>query len=747
MANRFAAGLRLMLKAMTFPRTSNFTAFKMPGSHIDFRRAIEGGDSNAAVMACVRWASRTFPEAPPMLRRMNDQREAEPVFEHAFLDLLDRPNPYYSGAQLWKATIAQFVLNGNAYWRKIRSAAGRTVELWWIPNGIIEPKWPHTGSEFITHYDYFPNGFPERLEVEDVVHFRDGMDPQNMRKGLSPLASIFREVFTDDEASNYTAALLRNMGVPGVVISPGNDATSLSGDAEALKAQFKERFGGDSRGEPIVMSGPTKIETFGFHPEQMNLRELRKLPEERITAVMGIPAIVVGLGAGLDRSTFANMAEAREMAYESFLIPNQRLIAADMKTQLLPDFEGDTKRLRVGFDLSEVRVLQEDRDKLAIRANTMVNGGWVKVSEGRSMMGLPIDQEHEVYLRPFSTISVPAGELDIPAGQGRDDLSLAFHDPRLLALKAAPDLPDPVERAEEGMRRGWRARFAKELRALNAFLGRSRNVDNYDWDWHEKYAAEVQLEIGEVAMLSMTAADPRLPLDQVQRIAVGYAQERGAQLLRLDGDVSMAAATREHVRDLVAEAVDAGDSLRKLQGDLRTDLSFSAARAENVARTETATALGQGAKRAAVQQGREEKHWLTQGLTDPKVDAECAANERQGWIPMAMSFASGHDTIPAHPQCRCVVEYRSKPVSDLNPEDGLQEDVDAAIAEARSANGHVEIGQGRVETRCRQCKKLLDARPHPGDRIVVKMPGAALWCPRCKDHVATVVQARQEVTA
>jgi hypothetical protein len=37
----------------------------------------------------------------------------------------------------------------------------------------------------------------------------------------------------------------------------------------------------------------------------------------------------------------------------------------------------------------------------------------------------------------------------------------------------------------------------------------------------------------------------------------------------------------------------------------------------------------------------------------------CISNAGQGWINIEDSFASGHDTIPSHPRCRCDVEYRT----------------------------------------------------------------------------------------
>ena len=78
----------------------------------------------------------------------------------------------------------------------------------------------------ITHWEYQPGaGKVQRLELEDVIHFRHGIDPNNTRLGLSPLHSVIREIFIDLEASNFSASMLRNLGIPGLAISPKNDQT------------------------------------------------------------------------------------------------------------------------------------------------------------------------------------------------------------------------------------------------------------------------------------------------------------------------------------------------------------------------------------------------------------------------------------------------------------------------------------------------------------------------------------------
>lgn len=385
--------------------TNSWSMVLLSRAQLDYARHVGDGRGNSAVMACVQWICRTFPEAPvQVLQKKGDGTETA-LTDHPMTALVASPNPYYSGELLWRATLADWVTTGNAYWRKIRNGQGAPVQLWWIPQAMVQPYWPPDRNDiFIESYAYTVGGSIEYIPVADIVHFRDGLDPANTRKGMSPLASLLREVFTDDEAATFSASLLHNMGVPGVVISPSADDVELTQDqANAVKEDFKAKFNGEKRGEPMVLSGKANVQVLSFNPQQMDLKALRRLPEERVSAVLGVPAIVAGLGAGLDRSTFANMSEAREMAYESTIIPDQRLFAADLRTQLLPEFS-DIRRLSVGFDLKGVRVLQEDQNKLWERVNTAVRGGWLMVSRAKEMVGEKPEDGDKVYLRPLSVV-------------------------------------------------------------------------------------------------------------------------------------------------------------------------------------------------------------------------------------------------------------------------------------------------------------------------------------------------------
>lgn len=396
------------LKQMVF-RANAYRIFSIPGSRHDYLSEVGDGTGSSTVTAPLFWVARTFPEAPPALWQAGDEGQETKVRDHPMLRLMTRPNPFFTGVVMWMATVIDYYTDGNAYWIKVRNELGEVVELWWTPSWLIRPE--GNESKLITHYEYSPGTEPLGVAVEDVVHFRFGADPEDQRLGRSPLKSVLREVFTDDEAASFTASLLRNMGVPGLILSPKQGVSIAPADAAEAKQSLMDKFRGDRRGEPIVMTGATDVEQFGFSPEQMLLRELRRIPEERVTAVMGVPAIVAGLGAGLDRSTFSNMGEAREAAYESGIIPVQRIMAEDIRFQLLPDYERDPFLWRFGFDLSKVRVLQEDQYRLVQRHAVAVREGVEMVSEMRRAIDLPVESPRDdVFLRPANIVTVPTGQ-------------------------------------------------------------------------------------------------------------------------------------------------------------------------------------------------------------------------------------------------------------------------------------------------------------------------------------------------
>ena len=399
--------LHTALKAIPFPAGHQWQYQGWPwgglrssdlyaGSNRNFATEVGELTDSSAVMCCLQWIVRVWPESPLAVYQETEDGKPSVVPRHPMAELIANPSPDYSSASLWMGTLLSWWLDGNAYWYLTRNRFLGPVQIRYLPHYNIRPRWPQNGSQFISHYEYAIEGKTFDIPKEDIIHFRYGFDPRNERLGLSPVRAVLREVFTDNEAANYSATILKNMGAVPALISPDpqvfkESAAVISKDAaEHLKDRWQRATTGDERGKPLVQSVPVKIQggqDFAFSPEQLAIREVRKIPEERVSSAFGIPAVVVGLGAGLDRSTYNNVKEAREQAYESCIIPTQSLFAQELDRRLLPEWTEDP-RYSTGFDLSRVRVLSEDQDQLMKRAVLGYEKGIGTRGEMRTIAGL-----------------------------------------------------------------------------------------------------------------------------------------------------------------------------------------------------------------------------------------------------------------------------------------------------------------------------------------------------------------------
>ncbi len=384
----------------------------------------QGLDSNV-VMAPVQFIQRTFTQSVPIVEERTDGRKWKPLNTHPAEQLLADPNPFYDGDTLAKAFLLSWFLDGNGYLLKARNLLRAVVRLWYVPHWLIEPKWPLTGRRFITHYGYNPDGTGNQdVPVEDVIHLRVGLDPRNPRKGLSPIKAALREVLTDEEASAFSAYLLGNMGVPGGVIAPKDaDVPMAPGEIEEMKEYMKTGFTGKKRGNWLVLGQPTDVNQFGFDPNRLMLGPLRDISEERICAMLGVPAAVVGFGAGLQSTKVgATMRELVKLARVNCIEPTQTTIGRQIGRQLLPEFEPEPDEFRIVYDNSGVSMFREDEDAVAKRSGELYQDGVATRDEARHMVGLdPVGDDTFADGEPRPRPAGPSSNGDGSEGEGQGE--------------------------------------------------------------------------------------------------------------------------------------------------------------------------------------------------------------------------------------------------------------------------------------------------------------------------------------
>ena len=409
----------------SYPIYSSWASFdaaysRDANTNIDYAQKVGPPDKSSLIMSAVRWLGNTLPEAPLQVEEPSGDKSKQ-IPNHKLLDLLRKPNLYYAGDSLWTAFAYSWIIDGNVYLIKIKNQTQTAVvELWYEPHWSIRPRWvgDNKGAwilptvqkgravenwkdkpALISYYELDRNNQKYRIEVDDVVHFRDGNDPYMPQFGWSYIRSIYREIYGDNEVSNFQSRLFGGSAVPPFMVEINENISFDKEKAQMMAADLKRKTSGDNKGEPIVIWGG-KPHKLSWSPSELDLKMLHRFSEERFCAVTGIPAVVLGLGVGHDHSIFNNVAQADKRAYEAYLKPLYRRIAAQINLQLLPDFEKEGSKLYTTHDLSKLSAAQEDVDSKSKRIERQYIMGVIDLAQACSELNYPVEEWMRGYYSP-----------------------------------------------------------------------------------------------------------------------------------------------------------------------------------------------------------------------------------------------------------------------------------------------------------------------------------------------------------
>lgn len=386
--------------------------FLLPGAQYDYER--EAGDLwvNSVVAIAIKWAGDNAPKPRVRVQRILKGGDLEVQPYHPMVELLSRPNRHYTGRTLGKALILSLMCDGNAYLIKIRNAYKQVVALYWVPHWLMQPVWPEDGSVYIRAYQFLLDYQIVEIAPEDVIHFRDGIDPRNDRLGIAALKAQLRQVCSDNEVSGYTASILRNSGVPGLVVIPRDGKGKIErSQADRIQKKIADTLSGEQRGTASVFSEQVDISELGFSPEKLTLDKIPGPLVARILASLGLSPMVVGLPD--PNKTYSNYAEATSAAWRQCLVPIQDLMAETYRWNLLPEFE-DPARFVVDYDYTHVEALQEDLGRKHQRVRDDWKAGLVMHSEATTILGYEQDPDGDRYF-PGTGGSGDESETGLPA--------------------------------------------------------------------------------------------------------------------------------------------------------------------------------------------------------------------------------------------------------------------------------------------------------------------------------------------
>lgn len=391
---------------------------------------------NEVVYACLMTKADAASSAE--LEVVNPKTEKE-IEDNPALALVKTPNEHMTEFDFIALTLLSLDLAGRAYWEKRRNRRGDVIELWPLrPDWMVPIK---SRDKFIDHFEFrVPGERPQNIAVEDVLDFKV-YDPLDQYNSVPPVTVACRAIDTDNASTDFLNKFFRNGGMPTGILTTKQRLNP--GDPERIRAHWVERYAGVDNWlkGPAVLDSDAQYQKVGSDFKEMGLEYLDARQEARICAVLRVPPILVGVKVGLDRSTFANAAEAQEYFWRNMLIPQLKRIRDELQADLLVREFGQ-KNAEFTWDFSEVSALQEDRDKAFLRASDGVAKGYLTVNMALEEIGEEsIGPAGDIFLRPLSVNEVPLKRPD-PANQ-------------LPAVELPPQQPPPDQTPpQDGMPEG-----------------------------------------------------------------------------------------------------------------------------------------------------------------------------------------------------------------------------------------------------------------------------------------------------
>ena len=611
--------------------------------------ADKGFDKNELVYACIMEKATSLPEAP--FRVYGADGMGLPRESHPLRELIANPNPSCTEFELMELTSIYMDLAGIAFWEVVTDRIGRPVELWPLRPDMVRI-FPRQDGRHEYGY-YLGNGRIINLGT-NVLAFKYP-NPTDPLLGQAPMRAANRAVALDNEATDFVKALLQNRAVPGTVITTEQRIDEATTDR--LTERWIERFGKANRGAPAFLQKGMEVHTLGLDLGELEFPDLRTISESRICMSFGVPPILVGAKVGLDRSTFANYAEARKSLWEETLMPLQKRLAGVIVQKLLPMVEQGQgprpRRVSCRFDNSEVLALKESEANRWEKGTQALRAGGLLVNDFRRYVGLPPVPGGDVFLIPAGVVpvedpsKVPAQAPALPAAEPpaaedeppADEQAPASGDePKRLVLEAKAER-DPLAKAVAAVVAEQRAEVMAQIDGAKALLTLAPDRFKAEvWTrrrWNRKLAEALEPHMRAHARAGARSVDGDQPLEVMDNY-IHVTAEKTAERWNDETAGAVLAAVALGGKDVVANV----DHAFVLAAGYRADLLASSVSTElrSFGKVDTAKRVGMTTKTWVG--GRRPTHASVNGQT----------------VPIGSPFSNGMHW-PGGPNCKCDVVF------------------------------------------------------------------------------------------
>jgi HK97 family phage portal protein len=636
-----------------------------------------------AAASTISWDIRSNPMR--QMRMLGDTEEDWLQLKPAQINpVTTQPNMLMTWGDLLEVTILHLDLTGEAFWHLIKAEGSDRIDGIQIiyPHWVNEPAFNEDNTRLTGWKVTVPGRARVTLPWSDVIFFRYP-HPIEPLVGASPVEAFALSHDMDTYARAYGSGLLKNHAMPAGVISTEQELTPP--ESEVLRSRWVDRH--QQKIDIAVFGKGGKFQAIGLPLKDLDFASLAGLSRDQIFAIYKVPASKLGISKDVNRTD----SEAHERSYQkNALEPRIARVQEPINLRLMPNLypSGDVIMI---FD-SPVDV---DKEYQLKKRTTLFEKGALTVNQLLTSLGEPAQDDGDVFMVPTNVERIPAGALATP-----DPARDASTEKRGSHFWES-DLDELLElrflRAqgadERTMKAKVRQRFSAEQKAVIQAYNESlelRGISDAvhgavrDWvedpingqaaAWNTVFKENLVTGLQRGAVLVGQEVGERVSFEAYRKSAIELADRYAGELVTEVSGTSKEA-VRTVIRKVESVAIAEGWGANKTTKAIRDGIrelydGFKGARAESIARTETARAINEGKQLNATETSRRlkiqmSKRWLAtldkrvrehHGDANNQIRNADEPFEVGGELLMQPGDmnASGRNTI----RCRCTSIYR-----------------------------------------------------------------------------------------
>jgi hypothetical protein len=296
-----------------------------------------------------------------------DVKSGEEITEHWLIDLMKKPNP----TQSWADVVYSLSVNDALYSNSFAYAPKRSfgVRNLMLPLPSDKMKILTTGKTLrqmdkdglIAGFEFDYNTDVEKLTWDDVVYFStpDGINIINPSSRIEALKYPLSNLKASYHKRNV---LLENIGAIGILSAKNSDIGGAIPMTPEEKKEIQRDWFARQKDELIITESDVNWQPMSYPTKDLMLFE--ELTEDKMALIdaYGLNYSIFSQSKG---ATFSNVRDGMRMSYNDTIIPETQQLYDSITEQFALDQEG----LRLIADFSEIPILQKDENLKADALN------------------------------------------------------------------------------------------------------------------------------------------------------------------------------------------------------------------------------------------------------------------------------------------------------------------------------------------------------------------------------------------